>query len=542
MTLLVIRRFAVLLSLCLLGACRHQHPNVDAAGGAGSKPSSSASVAVAPSASVATVATVAASSIPIPKQRALAPPTGTVTAAARPVLRVTPGTEGIEICKTRACDTPQKVAVGADGRVMPPSDLQRGTWFWRVAAQRGTSAGPLWSLLVRPSAGHASRVHGFDANGDGRADLLIGAGILFGAATPAEELTPVPYAPLDVRPDAGAPPAPTSPPSVTMMPVGDVDGDGFDDAVLEGRVARGGPSGFRPETEWLACPSGKCGIAVGDVDGDGYADLLNEGTLQLGSPGGFRELAAPLLAGVDVVRPAGDLDGDGIADLVVLGKDKRTLSVLRGGKAGVTPGGTAVIVAPADAEVEVDIGDIDGDGIPDIVTAFSENLPGPHHTKRMTVVVRSTLPGGDIAHGTERRVTSSMNGSEEGAVSTRVQIADVDGDGFDDIVLFFADRFGGNGRMARGSTAGVRLQARPVDLRLDVDSGLTALLAVGDLNGDGRDDVLVEGRPQIGFLRTFDLHVGSKTGFAPKLFASYNWSDGDRVAERRLPPRTEDSP
>jgi hypothetical protein len=541
MTVLAIRRFAVLVGLCLLGACRHQHPNAEATGRAGSKPSSSssASVAVAPSASVATVA---ASSVPIPRQRALGPPTGTVTATARPVLRVTPGTEGIELCKTRACNAPQKAAVGADGRVEPPSDLQRGTWFWRVAAQRGTSAGPLWSILVRPSAGHASRVHGFDANGDGRADLLIEAGILFGAAAVAEELTPVPYAPLDARPDAGAPPAPITPRSVTMIPVGDVDGDGFDDAVLEGSVARGGPSGFRPESEWLACPSGKCGIPVGDVDGDGYADLLNEGMLQLGSPAGFRELAAPLLAGVDMVRSAGDLDGDGIADLVVLGKDKRTLSVLRGGKAGVTPGGTAVITTPTDAEVEVGIGDIDGDGIPDIVTAFSEDLPGPRHTKRMTVVVRSTLPGGDIAHGTERRVTSSMNASEEGAVSTRYQIADVDGDGFDDIVLFFADRFGGNGRLARGCAAGVRLQARPVDLRLDVGSGLTALRSVGDLNGDGRDDIVVEGRPQIGFLRTFDLHAGSKTGFAPRLFASYNWSDSDRVAERRLPPRTEDSP
>ena len=531
-----IRTFPIagVVGVCLVGACRHPHLNAAPAGRPSSEPSSAASVAVAPS---GTVATVAASSGPLPTHRAISPPTGTVTTAIRPVLRVTPATEAIEICKTRACDAPQKAAVGADGRATPPSDLQRGTWFWRVAAQRGTPPGPLWSILVRPSAGHASRVHGFDANGDGRADLLIEAGILLGAAAMAEELTPVPYAPLDA-PDAEAP----SDPSVTMMPAGDVDGDGFDDAALEGRVTRGGPSGFRPESEWLACPASRCGIPVGDVDGDGYADLLSEGTLQLGSPRGFRELAAPLLVGVDVVRPAGDLDGDGIADLVVLGKDKRTLSVLRGGKAGVTPGGTAVIAAPADAEVEVGIGDIDGDGIPDVVTAYSEDLPGPRNTRRMTVVVRSTLPGGDIAHGTERRVTSSMNGSEEGAVSTRFQIADVDGDGFDDIVLFFADRFGGNGRLARGSAVGARLQARPVDLRLEVNSGLTALRSVGDLNGDGRDDILVEGRPQIGFLRTFDLHAGSKSGFAPKLFASYNWSDSDRVAERRIPPRAEDSP
>jgi hypothetical protein len=31
--------------------------------------------------------------------------------------------------------------------------------------------------------------------------------------------------------------------------------------------------------------------------------------------------------------------------------------------------------------------------------------------------------------------------------------------------------------------------------------------------------------------------VGSKTGFAGKRLASYNWSDSFRVAERRVPRR-----
>jgi len=387
--------------------------------------------------------------------------------------------------------------------------------------------------------GHSSRVHGFDANGDGRADILIGAGILFGASAVAAEFTPVPYAPLDAPSGLNLP---RRTPDVTMTAVGDIDGDGFDDAVIEGRVARGGSSGFRPESEWLACPAGKCGIPAGDIDGDGYADLLDEGTLQLGSPSGFRVLAAPLLAGATLIRPAGDLDGDGIADLVVLGNDTRTISVMRGGKAGVTAGTKLLISAPQETELQIKIGDIDGDGIPDIVTAFSENLPGPRHTKRMTVMVRSTLPDGDIAHGTERRVTSAMNGTAEGSVSADLQIADVDGDGFDDLVLFFGDGFGGNGRLVRGSAASVRLQALPVALRLDGESSLMKFVSVGDLNGDGRDDVLIEAIPQIGTIRTFDLHVGAKTGFATKRLASYNMSDNYRVPERRLPPTPQDSP
>ena len=67
-------------------------------------------------------------------------------------------------------------------------------------------------------------------------------------------------------------------------------------------------------------------------------------------------------------------------------------------------------------------------------------------------------------------------------------------------------------------------------------------VSVGDLNGDGRDDVLIEAIPQIGTIRTFDLHVGAKTGFATKRLASYNMSDNYRVPERRLPPTPQDSP
>jgi len=446
--------------------------------------------------------------------RALAPANGTVTSAARPLLRVTPGTEAIEICKTRACLSPQKVAVGADGHASPSSDLERGRWFWRVAP-----AGPLWSILVRPTVGHSARVHGFDANGDGLADIIMKAGILFGATAVAEKSTQVGST------NAG----------VTMLAVGDIDGDGFDDAVLEGHVARGGPAGFRPESEWVACPDSRCGLPVGDIDGDGYADLLNGGTLQLGSPTGFRELAAPLLAKPEVVRPAGDLDGDGIADVVVLEEGYRTVSVLPGGKMGFTAGPKLTIGATENASgIEIGIGDIDGDGIPDIVTSFTEPLPEPSQARRLTVVVRSTLRGGDITHGTERRFTVAMS---EQTPSARMRIADVDGDGFDDIVLFISDSFGGDGRVARGAAASVKLQARPVALHLDRSLGLMELLSVGDLNGDGRDDVVLRTSQVAGFIEVFDIHAGSKAGFVPKLFASYNLNEGDLLAERRVPRR-----
>lgn len=523
-------RSVVLVTICLLVGCVHRQPGPAAHRGK-SAPPRAASEAATP------VAPVAAATLP--KHRALAPPTGTMTSSGRPALRVTAGTEGIEICKTRACDAPQRVAVGADGRASFATDLPRGTWFWRVAAQAGKPAGPAWTILVRPSVGRASRVHGFDANGDGRADVLIDAAIVFGAAALAEEGTPVPYAALDAPPANIDPAAQRAKVDVRMVAVGDIDGDGFDDATLAGRLARGGPKGIRPESEWLACPPAGCGAPVGDINGDGYADLLREGTLQLGSPSGLRDLPAPLLAETREVRRAGDLNGDGIADLVALGKDRRTISVFRGGKAGVTVGATTMAVAPQDAEVTMDVGDIDGDGIADIVTSYNEELPGRGDSsiQRTTIVVRSTPPGGDIAHGTDRRVTSSIEADGNG-VSAKLQIADANGDGFDDIVLVFGVQFGGSGRWIPGSAAGGRLETRPVAVRPGADVSLRALVSVGDLNGDGRDEIVVVGRPSVGgWIHLFEIHAGSKVGFAPKLLAAYNINEGDRVPERRLPPR-----
>lgn len=41
----------------------------------------------------------------------------------------------------------------------------------------------------------------------------------------------------------------------------------------------------------------------------------------------------------------------------------------------------------------------------------------------------------------------------------------------------------------------------------------------------------------VGFIEVFDIHAGSKAGFVPKLFASYNLNEGDLLAERRVPRR-----
>jgi hypothetical protein len=128
-----------------------------------------------------------------------------------------------------------------------------------VAARDTSPPGPLWSLTIRNAAGASTRVHGFDANGDGLADLLLEASVLFGAPGAsglAARFTPVPYAKLD---GTSGTPAPTPMRTIDvslMIPAGDVDGDGFDDAVLGDRLVGGAGGRPRARSTLARVPAG----------------------------------------------------------------------------------------------------------------------------------------------------------------------------------------------------------------------------------------------------------------------------------------------
>jgi len=178
---------------------------------------------------------------------------------------------------------------------------------------------PLSGPPAGPLEGFGGTIGVGDLDGDGYADVFVGAYLINGAAGEGYlfmggpgGLDSPPVAFVDPN-DAGA-----SRYSVGLSGVHDVNGDGFDDfvvgAFLGGGAAwlyLGGTSGLSKPIP-LVNPNGDStanfgqGIAGGDVDGDGYADVV-VGSQGIGAYAGaaylYRGSAGGLLAPTAVINP-----------------------------------------------------------------------------------------------------------------------------------------------------------------------------------------------------------------------------------------------
>lgn len=323
----------------------------------------------------------------------------------------------------------------------------------------------------------------------------------------------------------------------------DLDGDGYTDLAAsvfdwkpsviimwgsEGGLSRGVrvPGTDGSHVAWADDPILDEQLAAGDFDGNGHPDLVfglgsDKGLLKGpfgrdGTPAGTGRVPAPRRPGPEVESAnyddlvAGDLDGDGIDDLVsihdadtgaeVPWRDRtQPVSYLRGGRNGFTQ--------PEDTRLpdagEAAIGDVDGDGVDDLVLS-----PRGGEASRSSVTVAYGTQDGPGARGTTTvdRDTPGVPGEEpqdEDAVFTGLDTGDVNGDGYADVVagaprwavygepgpeqvLFLAggpDGLGGKGaRLFDGRDLGA-------DLGGDADFG--GAVGLTDLDGDGRADLVV---------------------------------------------------
>ncbi|HET9087826.1 MAG TPA: FG-GAP-like repeat-containing protein [Acidobacteriaceae bacterium] len=263
--------------------------------------------------------------------------------------------------------------------------------------------------------------------------------------------------------------------------VGDFNHDGLQDIAvtyLEDNAVRvmlnngSGPSSFSPATEY---PVGKQPyfVAAADLNGDGYDDLVTVNT----TDGTISVLMNNGKAGNGTFAPAqtypvgrlpfqvaiGDLNGDGIPDLAVTNMGANTVSILFGGAGGTFTAGPTM--ATGTNPFGVAIGDFTHSGFPGIaVTCYSSSqlyvFPNNGNGTFGTPFIAST--------------DSSPSSVVVGDFNRDGNLDIVTGNSIANDVSFFAGN--GTGSFAAGVTSPA--------LNFPVS------LAAGDINGDGILDLV----------------------------------------------------
>jgi hypothetical protein len=348
------------------------------------------------------------------------------------------------------------VLADLDGDGKP--DLALATSNYRVYVYRNISTNATLAaasfappVMISLGAGTYGTIQAADLTGDGRLDLLISDSaynrvlVLKNLCTPGR-LTTNSFGPAVAFP-CGAQPA--------GLAVGDLDGDGKPEIVtanggnnsvsvlrnvsLPGVITTNSfapalpfPTGYEPKQ-----------VVIADIDGDGKPDLLTVNYNGTGALSVLRNLCAPgSFAFAPVVTftglaeseaiAVGDLDGDGKPDVVIGGANSEGLTVFRNTS---TPGSitTGSFAAPVEFSAGgwagwVGIGDLDGDGKPDVVVTSQS-------TYKMEVFRNTSTPGSFSTSSLAAPISFTS-----GSYPLAAAIGDVDGDGRPDII--FANLYG----------------------------------------------------------------------------------------------------
>ncbi|MDQ6905922.1 MAG: VCBS repeat-containing protein [Chloroflexota bacterium] len=269
-----------------------------------------------------------------------------------------------------------------------------------------------------------------DFNGDGKTDLAL---LSFGGSV---------FVLLGNGDGTFGPPILTSAPggaSWTAIAVGDLDGDGKDDLAVNDRnnnnttallstgagaftVGAPIPVGITPE-----------GVAIGDLNGDGKGDIVvtnsgsNTVTVLLRSGSTFTQApGSPISVGAGPQGVAiADLNSDGKKDLVVANFTADTISVLLGIGNGTFTAAPGSPIANANGNNGVvAIGDLNGDGIPDLAIPDAN---GDGYSDVLTGNGNGSFTANGYALG-------GAPGVSIAGTLNRFILADVNGDGKRDII------------------------------------------------------------------------------------------------------------
>lgn len=386
----------------------------------------------------------------------------------------------VELSRTRDFKGEVQRFVGTGSELVVPMDLAPGFWFWRLKGRANTVEGAtkddsvVWEFLVRGGGpnGASDSVNGsiVDMNGDGEPDLVISDQ----EKNPDDEAIPPrnfewvflarpdhTFAPWDQNGAQGWGAA-----RLDFALAGgiDVDGDGFSDLVHADLY----PSPSDPKTDW------------GEVQ------------THYGSPTGFDfertysvqgYVPTPMFAQLPVVQTAGDMNGDGYGDFSVSFPDHAFASL--GTKMGAGPmllfPPVFVDVKPTTPNALAGGCDLDGDGFSDVAIA-------------------STIPTSPIgyARGTHERleglVSVTVGDIAASGKATALTTGDFDGNGVTEIAFSTVVKDSAGASFAAVCVYTPNTGALMADhcwkstAALD---GFGSSLVAGDLDLDGRDDIVV---------------------------------------------------
>ena len=234
-------------------------------------------------------------------------------------------------------------------------------------------------------------------------------------------------------------------------------------------------------------------LAVGDLNGDGLNDVVaasyDDGALELffnnaKSPGTFNPALLLSSPGASQVAVA-DMNNDGLADLVAA--DYNVSLFLQ-----TSPGTFAApITLYAGGANWVAVGDLNNDGIPDV--ALTDNLG-------VKLLLHTGAAGTTTYAAPVTVFTATANSDYIGA--NLIAIADVNGDGFKDLIITDPGPAGGG-----APTVSVLLQdaAHPGTFLAPVayatsPGSLAQDIVVKDVNGDGLPDIVIGGNAAVSVL------------------------------------------
>jgi hypothetical protein len=299
-------------------------------------------------------------------------------------------------------------------------------------------------------------------------------------------------------------------PNPNQVLIADVDGDGKKDLVIVSFTNPGGVSvlrnisttgsitsaSFAPRVDF-ATTANPSGLTLADVDGDGKLDIIASIYSPSGSISVLQNMATAGVINATSFAPkvdfstgpnpfnvsAGDIDGDGKTDIVTTNIGNSTISVLRntaapGSTVDASSFGSKVDLTTSSGPYYAQVGDLNGDGKPEIVVANAGT--------NTISVFRNTASAGALSSSS----FASKVDYPTGGGPRFVALNDVTGDGKTDIV---ATGYSYNAlTILSNNTTTSAITASSFTLKEELATGTNPTsVAIGDLDGDGKPDMVV---------------------------------------------------